>query len=59
MEDGTALPFALCDDSEALRESPVLEALESFIRGLERLPTDGSQEMGWRESLGGYCDLGG
>jgi hypothetical protein len=36
MEDGTALQFALRDDGEALGEGPILEALESFIGGLER-----------------------
>ena len=41
-----ALPFALRDYDEALGEGPVLEALESFIKGLKRLPTSRSQEMG-------------
>jgi hypothetical protein len=52
MKDSTTLPFTLCDNSEALGEGPVLEALESFIGGLKRLPIGRNQdglagELGW------------
>jgi hypothetical protein len=35
LEDDSAFLCALCDDGEALGKGPVLEALESFLGGLE------------------------
>jgi hypothetical protein len=52
MKDSATPPFTLCDNSEALGEGLVLEALGSFIGGLKRLPIGRNQdglagELGW------------
>jgi hypothetical protein len=43
-KDSATLSFTLYDNSKALGEDPALEALESFIGGLKRLPIGRNQD---------------
>jgi hypothetical protein len=57
LEDDSAFPLALYNDSEALGEGPVLEPLESLFRSLKRLPINRGNKVGRGEGFGGNGNL--